>query len=45
MQAAAGFLDHLDATPPHARNKFEQAFYKEEDLYLEPEFTQDTWTN
>ena len=26
VQAAAGFLDHLGTTPPHARNKFEQAF-------------------
>ena len=35
VQTAAGFLDHLDTIPPHARNQFEQAFYKEEDLYLQ----------
>ena len=35
VKAAAGFLDHLDATPPSARDKFEQVFCNERDLYLE----------
>ena len=26
VQAVAAFLEHLDTIPPHARNKFEQAF-------------------